>query len=209
MIHKERDWSHFADDFEERNYYVIGKTDVKLILNKVASLNKLKNVLELGCGNGTFSKVLAKNSDSLLVTDLADEMVEASKNRLKSFDNIKVEKANCFDLPYPDNNFDVVFMANLIHIIPNPGNAILQCKRVLKKNGFLIVIDYTQKGMEARYKLGMVCRYFKMYRKLPKGGRNFGLKEASMLIQSRGFCIVESELIGVKSKASFIKATKK
>jgi len=58
---KETYWSRFAADFEERNYYVVGKADVELILNKVASLKNLRNVLELGCGNGTYTKVLAKN----------------------------------------------------------------------------------------------------------------------------------------------------
>lgn len=207
MEQKETYWSRFANDFEERNYYVIGRSDVELILGKVASLNNLKNVLELGCGNGTYSKVLAGNADSLLATDISDEMVKASENRLKTYANVKVEKADCFNLPYPANSFDTVFMANLIHIIPNPDNAIQECKRALKKEGHLFVISYTQKGMRFRHKLGMVYRYLKTYGKPPRGGHNFGLTEASSLMKLHGFSIIESELIGEKSKAFFIKAT--
>ena len=208
MKQKENYWSRFADDFEERNNYVVGKADVDLILKKVAAVEKPGNVLELGCGNGTFSKVLAKNSDSLLATDLSDEMVEVSKDRLKALNNIKVEKANCFDLSYFDNSFDTVFMANLIHIIPNPGNAIKECKRVLRKGGSLIVISYTQKGMKFRYKIGLIYRYLKTYGNPPKGGRNFGLEDAIILLKSYKFTIMEAELIGKKSKAFFIKAVK-
>ncbi|MGE4587624.1 MAG: class I SAM-dependent methyltransferase [Mangrovibacterium sp.] len=206
MEQKEIYWSRFANDFEERNNYVVGKSDVELVLNKVASLKKMKNVLELGCGNGTYSKVLAKKADSILATDLSDEMAEASKKRLKTYANIKVEKADCFNLPYPDNHFDTVFMANLIHIIPNPENAVRECKRVLKKEGSLIVISYTQKGMKLRHKLGMGYRYLKTYGKPPRGGRNLGLNDACNLLSSCGFSITESELTGKKSKALFIQA---
>lgn len=205
MEQKETYWSHFADDFEERNYYVIGRSDVERILNKVSSLRNLKNVLELGCGNGTYSKQLVKNADTLLSTDFSDEMVEASKLRLRDYPKTKVEKANCFDLSYPDNSFDTVFMANLIHIIPNPHKALQECKRVLKKGGCLIVISYSQKGMKFHHKIGMVYRYLKTYGKPPPGGHNYGQKEARELIEKQGFSCAESELIGEKSKAFFIK----
>ncbi len=207
MEQKITNWSRFANDFEERNNYVVGKTDVDLILTKVAALEKLGNVLELGCGNGTYSKVLAKNADYVLATDISDEMVEASKKRLKTYANVKVEKADCFHLSYPSNSFDTVFMANLIHIIPCPGNAILECRRVLKNGGLLIVTSYTQKGMKFRHKIGMVYRYLKSYGKPPKGGRNFGLMEATSLIQLSGLNVVDYELIGKKTKAFFVKAT--
>ncbi|MFA5419065.1 MAG: class I SAM-dependent methyltransferase [Bacteroidales bacterium] len=203
---KETYWSRFSNDFEERNNYVVGKSDIELLLKKVSTLKNLKHVLELGCGNGTYSKVLAESSDSLLATDLSEEMIEASKKRLKTYTNIKVEKADCFNLPYPDDHFDTVFMANLIHIIPNPENAVRECKRVLKKDGSLIIASYTQKGMKLRHKLGLIYRYVKTYGKPPRGGRSFGLNDACNLLSSCGFSIVESELTGKKSKALFIQA---
>ncbi|PIF05669.1 MAG: methyltransferase type 11 [Draconibacterium sp.] len=208
MKQKERYWSRFANDFEERNYYVIGKADVELILKKVALLRNMKNMLELGCGNGTYSKILAKNADALLATDLSDEMVKASKNRLKDFSNIRVEKADCFNLPYSQNSFDTVFMANLIHIIPRPEDAIRECARVLKKGGHLIIISYTLKGMKFRHKIGLIYRYLKTYGKPPKGGKNFKLEDATSLLKTYKFNVIEAELIGKKSKALFIKCKK-
>ena len=208
MEKKETYWSHFANDFEERNYYVVGKSDVELTLNKVASLKNLKNVLELGCGNGTYSKIVAENANSLLSTDFSEEMVEVSKKRLERYPNIKVEKADCLDLSYTENNFDTIFMANLIHIISNPEMAIQECKRVLKRKGTLIIMSYTQKGMKTRHKIGMIYRYLKTYGKPPTGGKNFGLNEAVELLLGNGFHIIESELIGKKVKAFFIRAFK-
>ena len=99
-------WSKFADDFEERNNYVVGKSTMDVVLKKLAEQKKLKYCLELACGNGTYSKVLAGNTTAFVVTYISEEMVNATKNQMKSFSNIKIEKANGFDLPYSDNTFD-------------------------------------------------------------------------------------------------------
>ena len=209
MTEKETYWSRFAEDFEERNNYVVGKSDMEVILNKLSKQKDLKNTLELGCGNGTYSKVLAKEADNLLSTDFSEEMVNAAKGRLKSIANIKVEKANCFNLPYPDNNFDTVFMANLLHIIPEPEKAIAESKRVLKKSGRIIVIDFTPEGMTFFNKLGLVYRYLKTYGKPPskRQGQNLTIKKMRIMLESTGFKIEEAKLIGNKLKAIFINAT--
>jgi len=155
-----------------------------------------------------YSKILTKNANSLLATDFSDEMVQVAKKRLESYDNVSVEKANCFDLSYPDAHFDTVFMANLIHVIPKPWDAIMESKRVLKKGGRLTVISYTRKGMTLGHEIGMIYRYIRTYGKPPRGGKNIGIADAIGLIQSYGFTIVDSGLIGKKSKAIFINAVK-
>ena len=207
MTQKEKYWSRFANDFEELNNYVVGKSDMTIILNKLSKQKGLKNTIELGCGNGTYSKVLAKETDNLLATDFSEEMVNAARGRLKSIANIKIEKANCFNLPYPDNNFDTVFMANLLHIIPKPENAIAESKRVLKnQGGRIIVIDFTPEGMTFFNKLGLVYRYLKTYGKPPskRQGQNLTVKKIRELLENTDFKIEEAKLIGNKVKAVFI-----
>ena len=208
-MEKEKYWSRFADDFEELNNYVVGKSDMTIILNELSEQKDLKNILELGCGNGTYSKILAKETDNLLATDFSEEMVNAANGRLKSIANIKVEKANCFNQPYPDNNFDTVFMANLLHIIPEPEKAVAKSKRVLKKSGRIIVIDFTPEGMTFFNKLKMGYRYIKTYGKPPskRQGQNLTVKKIREMLESTGFKIEEAKLIGNKSKAAFISAT--
>ncbi len=201
-------WSRFANDFEQRNTYVIGKSDINLIFKNVESLPPMDNVLELACGDGVYSKILAKNSKRLLATDFSEEMVKASKERLKSFNNVTVEKANCFDLQYSDKSFDTVFMANLIHIIPTPEKALEECKRVLKPGGNLIVVSYTLKEMKFIHKIGMGFRYLRTYGKPAQAGKNYSLSEACDLILSTGFKVEKSELLGEKSKAFMVLSVK-
>ena len=44
-MEKEKYWSRFADDFEELNNYVVGKSDMDVILNKLSKQKDLKTPL--------------------------------------------------------------------------------------------------------------------------------------------------------------------
>ena len=209
MKEKEIYWSRFADDFEERNAYVVGKSDMEAILGEVSKLTGLKNTLELACGNGTYSKVLSKNADTVTVTDFSDEMVDAAKKRLNGFGNVSVEKADAFDLQYPENSFDTVFLANLLHVVPNPGDIVDEVKKVLKTGGRTIVLDFGVEGMSLFSKVGMIIRYLKTYGKPPADGTALSTEDIKKLLEEAGFTVEKISLIGKKTKAAFAVASKK
>ena len=209
MKEKETYWSRFADDFEERNTYVVGRSDMEVILDEVSKLTGLKNTLELACGNGTYSRVLSKNADKVTVTDFSDEMVGAAKKRLNGFENVLVEKADAFDLQYPENSFDTVFLANLLHVVPNPENIVDEVKKVLKTDGRIIVLDFGVEGMSLLSKIGMIIRYLKTYGKPPSDGMALSTEDIQGLLEEAGFTIEKVSLIGRKSKAAFAVASKK
>ena len=207
-MEKEVYWSRFADNFEELSNYVIGQEDMSIVLGKIAELKDLKKTLELGCGCGIYTKVIAREATELLATDLSDEMVSASRNRLKKFANITVEKENCLQLSYRDSTFDTVFMANLLHIIPSPEKAIDESKRVLKPGGTIILLSYTTNGMKFFHKMGMIYRYLKTWGKPSPYARTLKLDQVINTLLSKGFEIEQSLSIGNKSKAIFIDAVK-
>ena len=45
-------------------------------------------------------------------------------------------------LRYADDSFDVVIIANALHIIPEPEKALAEIRRVLKKDGILIAPNF-------------------------------------------------------------------
>ena len=203
---KETYWSKFADDFEQRANYIVGKNDVEIIKRYLSEQKSLGKVLELGCGNGTYSEILICEAEHLTATDFSDEMVAVTSERFKSEGKVSVEKANCFSLPYPDSSFDTVLMANLLHIIPEQEKAIAESKRVLKENGQLIVLSLTTEGMTFFAKLGMIYRYLKSFGKPSPTAQTLTLRGVQEILKSCGLDIEEAKLIGKKSKAIFIKA---
>lgn len=50
--------------------------------------------------------------------------------------------ADATSLPYADKAFDLVVIANALHIIPEPQKALAQIKRVLKDDGLLIAPNF-------------------------------------------------------------------
>ncbi|MEA2101124.1 MAG: class I SAM-dependent methyltransferase [Thermodesulfobacteriota bacterium] len=206
MMEKEGYWSDFADDFEERANYVVGRKDIEAIKAFLSKQKIFGKTLELGCGAGTYSEVLIREAQHLVATDLSDEMVAASKERLKGTENFSVEKADCFSLFYPDSSFDTVFMANLLHVIPEPQKAVAEGKRVLKKNGRLIVISWTTEGLSFFSKLGMIYRYLKCWGKPPPASQRLTVQKTQKILKMCGLRVEEAKLIGNKSKAIFINA---
>ena len=203
-MQEERYWSRFAHDFEERNTYVVGKSDMEIILNTLSREKELGATLELACGNGTYSRVLAKEATQLVATDYSENMINAAKNRLNAFKNVTLEKANCFDLKYSNHSFDTVFMANLLHIIPEPEKAVAESRRVLKPGGKIIIIELGMEGMALFNKMGMIYRYLKTYGKPPAKGTTLTTDIIQTLLVQNDFTIKTLELIGDKSKAAYV-----
>ncbi len=101
---------------------------------------KEKNVLKLACGTGQISFRMADKSNSWIATDYSENMVrEAKRRKEKSFknSNINFEQQDATNLKYTDSKFDVVVIANALHIMPNPDMAVKEIKRVLKDDGIL------------------------------------------------------------------------
>jgi ubiquinone/menaquinone biosynthesis C-methylase UbiE len=206
---KEVYWSRYARDFEERNNYVAGKRNIKAIKQTLSEQNLTGDVLDLGCGNGTYSKVLAQTVDRVFATDWSDEMVNVCRVRLRLNPNIFIKKENCFGLSFPASHFDAVVMINLLHVIPEPEKAIRESRRVLKKGGDIVVISFTAEGMGLLSKLGMIFRYLRKYGKPPETSRRLTVDMTKTMLESEDFTIGEARLIGKNSKAVFVRATKR
>lgn len=209
MYKKENYWSDFAEEFEQNNTYVVGKNDMKIVLDTVHNLKHLNKTLELGCGNGTYSKIIAKNATQLTATDYSEQMVTITKDRLIQENNTIVEIANCFNLNYSKESFDTVFMANLLHIIDQPKAAILQAEQCLNKKGQLIILDFGMEGMTILNKLKLIYRYRKTYGRPPKSRQKLTLNSIKSMLIDSNFEIKRSELIGDKMKCAFIIAQKR
>jgi ubiquinone/menaquinone biosynthesis C-methylase UbiE len=156
---------------------------------------------------GTYTESLSELSAELIATDFSDEMVKAAKDRFAGIPKIAVEKADCLNLHYPDNEFDSVFMANLLHVIPYPEKVIAQTCRVLKNGGKIVITSYTPEGMTFLNKIRMAYRYSRTWGRPPTGGSPITIKRALDILGNHGFADIEAQLIGSGSKAIFATAS--
>ena len=71
---------------------------------------KNKKVLEIGCGLGAHTQVLAQKKAKLTSIDLAPTSIKVTKKRLE-LKNLKADVFECDaeKLPFPDDHFDIVW----------------------------------------------------------------------------------------------------
>jgi DNA-binding transcriptional MerR regulator/ubiquinone/menaquinone biosynthesis C-methylase UbiE len=102
------------------------------------------NILEIGCGNGVSTKLLAEISDA---TILAIDNEQSALNRLnKSIQNTPLtDKINttCIsmtELDFPDKGFDLIWCETSIYVM-GVENALIDWKRLLTDDGILMFSD--------------------------------------------------------------------
>src|SRR4051812_7161786 len=80
----------------------------KLTTKTLPNVLKGKAVLELGVGNGkTLNAILRQKPTGVAAMDFSEEAIRQCKRSFAGQD-VKFVKANVTDLPYADNEFDVI-----------------------------------------------------------------------------------------------------
>lgn len=105
-----------------------------------------ERVLELGPGPGFFSVEIARQlTDGRLdLFDLQPEMLEKARRRLARAGFIDVGFTSgqaSQEFPFPDNAFDVAFLAAVIGEVPDQQACIRSLSRVLKPGGRLVFVE--------------------------------------------------------------------
>jgi ubiquinone/menaquinone biosynthesis C-methylase UbiE len=207
---KEKYWSKFAYGYDEGVEYIVGRPIQQAILERLSKERNLGVVIEFGCGTGYFTKAIAKNAKHVIATDLSDEMLEEAKAKLKEYQNVTIEKADCESTSFPSERFDTVFMVNVIHFIQNPHKCLQESNRILKDGGLLLLADYTGYGMKRFEKMKLGFRFFKKCGIPPRHAQtNLSSDEFSSLVEGADFKVEKIQLIGEKTKALYLRGRKK
>ncbi|MFI3165361.1 MAG: class I SAM-dependent methyltransferase [Bacillota bacterium] len=106
-------------------------------------LNKNQKALEIACGTGQYSTLLADKTASYHATDFSEKMVQIFQKSYQG-DKITFGVEDGANLTFPNETFDVVVIANALHIMPNADVVVAEIKRVLKTGGLIIAPTFTR-----------------------------------------------------------------
>lgn len=111
--------------------------------DRIPSKIKGMEVLELATGPGLLAKHVAPAAKRMIATDYSDGMITEAKKG-ESPDNLTFGLADAMNLPYVDDSFDAVIIANALHIVSDPGMVLREIDRVLKPGGILIAPNFVE-----------------------------------------------------------------
>lgn len=109
------------------------------VLKELAEKKPNLALLDVGSGSGTIATSLANYIPlgTVTATDLSEDIMKRAEQlaRDEGVTNISFQQANAYQLPFPDESFDVVHTSQMLIHMDEPQNAIKELVRVAKKGG--------------------------------------------------------------------------
>jgi 2-polyprenyl-3-methyl-5-hydroxy-6-metoxy-1,4-benzoquinol methylase len=91
-------------------------------------------LLDVGCGNGWFLKKMKNLKWDVMGVDFDSAAVDFCTSQ-----GLDVKFGSLQSQNYPENHFDVITINHVIEHVHDPLELVKECKRILKKNGLLII----------------------------------------------------------------------
>ena len=139
MKNETKVWDLFAPVYNV--FMRTNRTAYEQMYTNIRAVIKDKIVLEIACGTGLISKNVADAAESYIATDFSENMLKTARKGYVP-DNLTFEREDAAFLSFDDDTFDVVIIANALHIIPQPEKVLAEIDRVLTPNGVLIAPNF-------------------------------------------------------------------
>ena len=121
-----------------------------ILLDKLA-LDRADYYLDIACGGGKLLAEALKTVDRAAGLDHSAAAVDAARDSYASEiaeGRLDVRQGDAADLPWEDDTFDAVSIANALHIIDRPGPVLREACRVLKPGGRFVLITQPKEPIE-------------------------------------------------------------
>lgn len=139
----ERGSREYFQDLEDQRY-----RSHRHLLPWITAMKKGSSVLEIGCGVGLDSFVMARNGLRLTAVDLTQVAVKTASER---FCREQLDAgfliADAENLPFPDQSFDYVYSFGVLHHVSDTQKSLDEVYRVLKKGGEARLMLYNRISM--------------------------------------------------------------
>ncbi len=99
-----------------------------------------EKALEIGCGTGVFTRLLAAHAQSVLAVDLSPQMIRLARQQSIDYPNIEYVTGDVMRLSLPAESYDCIVSLATLHHLPQE-QAVLKMKDALKPGGVLIIHD--------------------------------------------------------------------
>jgi SAM-dependent methyltransferase/DNA-binding transcriptional ArsR family regulator len=123
----------------------VAETDVERdMLELIAGEGPIKRLLDIGTGTGRILELMAPHSERSIGLDLSHEMLQLARANLDEarLSRASVRQGDLHRPPFEAASFDVAVMHHVLHLLDDPGAAVVDAARLLRSGGRLLVADF-------------------------------------------------------------------
>ena len=170
-------WTNRSQTYSEQNNAELqcnqNEIWTQTILENVDKKGCLK-VLDIGCGPGEFSILMAKAGHNVTGVDMTEAMLEKARLNAQNY-NVDVDfvSMDVQNLQFEDDTFDLIISRNVTWNLQEIENFFKGCRRILKKDGRMVYFDanwylylYDEQARKDREESDI--KYKKIYKKDPE-----------------------------------------
>jgi ubiquinone/menaquinone biosynthesis C-methylase UbiE len=174
--------AEYDDKRFSRGGRLIDRREKEAVLSALGPLED-KRVLEVACGTGRFTVMLAERGADIVGMDISAAMLEEGREKAQAAgvsDTLEFMRGDAARLPFPDDHFDSVVAMRFFHLADTPKSFLAELRRVSKEQVFFDTFN--------RFSTRSIYNWA-----LPMGSRLYSRYEVDSLLEKADLELVDAE----------------
>jgi len=175
-----------AQEYEEKRFSrggrLIDRREKQAVLDAVGPVQD-KEILEIACGTGRFTAMLAERGADVVGLDISGPMLQQGREKAQRAgvaDHLEFMRGDAARLPFPDDSFDSVVAMRFFHLADQPAAFLGEMRRVSRDQVFFDTFN--------RFTARSIYNWA-----LPMGSRLYSRWEISRLLEGADLELVSNE----------------
>ncbi len=186
---KGKEWyqaAEVAEAYESKRFSdggrLIDEREKEAVLSALGSVEG-KHVLEIACGTGRFTTMLAKHGADIVGLDISSAMLQEGRKKARAAgvaDHLEFMRGDAARLPFPDNHFETVIAMRFFHLADTPASFLAEMQRVAREQ---VIFDTFR-----RFSTRSIYNWL-----LPMGSRLYARVEIEGLLDGAGLRLASED----------------
>ena len=142
--------AHAAELSATRSLHVAESDVERSMLELIGVAEPIERLLDIGTGTGRMLELMAPHSERSVGLDVSRDMLVLARAKLGQarLSRASVRQGDLHRPPFEAASFDVAIMHNVLHLLDDPGEAIVDAANLLREGGRLLVADFAPHQLE-------------------------------------------------------------
>jgi ArsR family transcriptional regulator len=139
-----------AQDWDRIRSLHLSEDEVEAGMRAAAGDGPFELMVDIGTGTGRVLQVFADRITRGIGVDSSHDMLTVARHNLEKprYSHCSVRQADLYALPFANASADLAAIHQVLHYLDDPGLAIFEAARTLKRGGTLLIVDFAPHGHE-------------------------------------------------------------